>query len=244
MKVYLPDSITKFQANYTAFSTWIDHLAFGYDLICALKPQIVVELGTQLGTSFFCFCQAMKESDITGKCYAVDTWEGDEHTGQYDESYYQQVLAHAEENYPEHAVLLRMYFEKALEKFDDESIDLLHIDGFHTYDAVKHDYDTWLCKVRPGGIILFHDINARIQDFGAWKFWEELSQREETFTFKQGFGLGVLRKPSNNPNNSAPLIDLLFNSDKESQSKLRLFYNFAAKYQELDRKSGRKITSS
>ena len=36
-----------------AFSTWVDHVSFGYDIVEAVKPKKVVELGTYNGLSFF-----------------------------------------------------------------------------------------------------------------------------------------------------------------------------------------------
>lgn len=239
MQAYLPPSLINFQANYMAFSTWVDHLPFGYDLVCSLRPEITVELGTQWGLSFFCFCQAIKEQEINGKCYAIDTWQGDEHTGEYDNEIYTQVKQHSDDFYPEIANLKRMLFQEAVNDFADESIDLLHIDGLHTYDAVKEDYETWHSKVRPGGIIIFHDIQARMLDFGAWQFWQEISQQTESFTFNQGFGLGVIRKNgSDRP--YTPLEKLLFNPSKSSQSQLRQFYAHAAKHQEQLRKTNKK----
>ena len=35
--------------------------------------------------------------------------------------------------------------------------DLLYVDGGHSYDAVKRDIEAWVPKVKPGGIIAFHD---------------------------------------------------------------------------------------
>lgn len=238
MNAYLPKSLTQFFPRYMAFSTWVDHLAFGYDLVSALRPQTVVELGTQWGLSFFCFCQAMQEQNIDGHCYAVDTWQGDEHTGEYDDTIYNTVRQHAEQHYPHNAHLLRMLFQQARLQFADESIDLLHIDGLHTYEAVKEDYETWLPKVRPGGIIIFHDIQARMMDFGAWRYWSELKQRTESFTFNQGFGLGVVRKPGGDKAD-AELLQLLFDPDSKTQAELRRFYAHAAKHQEMQRKVNR-----
>ncbi len=38
---------------------------------------------------------------------------------------------------------MRMLFNEALELFSDESIGLLNIDGFHTYEAVRNDFESW-----------------------------------------------------------------------------------------------------
>ncbi len=132
----------------------MDHLPFGYDLIAEIRPAITVELGTQAGLSFFTFCQSISEHQIDGVAYAVDTWEGEAHTGKYDEAVFNSVNDHAFEHYPGQAYLMRMLFQDALQHFDDDSIDLLHIDGLHTYDAVREDFHSWYPKVKPGGIIL------------------------------------------------------------------------------------------
>jgi hypothetical protein len=37
------------------------------------------------------------------------------------------------------------------------SLDFLHIDGDHSYDALKYDYSTHSENVLPGGVIIIHD---------------------------------------------------------------------------------------
>ena len=182
----------------------------------------------------------MIENNIDGVCYAVDTWAGDEHTGDYDDSVHDDVRAHAREHYRGISYLMRMLFNEALDHFADETIELLHIDGLHTYEAVKEDFNNWYSKVTPGGIILFHDIEARMSDFGVWKFWAELQGQYETFTFNHGFGLGVLRKPGPDEGEEEhPLLKLLFKGDVEEQHKLRQIYIHNGEYLEARSKAKR-----
>jgi hypothetical protein len=237
MSLYLPPSLN-FLLERMPFSTWVDHIAFGYDIVEALRPALVVELGTQSGVSYFTFCQSVRDHALGTRCFAVDTWRGDAHTSTYDESLFQEVEAHNTTQYADFSTLLRMYFAEACQRFDVESIDLLHIDGYHTYDAVRNDFEAWYPKVAPGGIILFHDVVARLHDFGAWRFWDEISPRYETFLFKHGFGLGVLRKPGGPPP-ASPLASMLFSNDAATQSRLRAFYVHVSEHQDLRRKQRR-----
>lgn len=238
VSIYLPPSVRHFHPRHLVFSTWADHIQFGYDLVAAQKPELLVELGTQGGLSYFAFCQSVQENDLPTLCYAVDTWEGEEHTGKYDETTWELVSDVNRLNYPGFSYLLRMYFKEALDHFADDSIDLLHIDGLHTYDAVAEDFATWYPKVKPGGIILFHDIKARLKDFGVWRFWDELKDdHEQVFEFRHGFGLGVLRKPGGPELPDEPLLRYLFDSTPGEQEQLRQFYVHAAMFHDYRRKA-------
>lgn len=238
MSIYFPASLQRFEPRRMVFSTWVDHMPFAYDLVESIRPRAVVELGAYNGLSFFTFCQSMQEHNIEGMAYAVDTWRGDDHTGAYDTGIIDDVRAHAREHYRGFTYLLQMYFNEALDKFDDDSIDLLHIDGLHTYDAVREDFENWYGKVRPGGIILFHDIEARLADYGVWKYWSELEQQHETFHFKHGFGLGVVRKPGGE-RPEHPLLKLLFESSEDEQKQLRQLYVHASQFMDARRKARR-----
>lgn len=239
--IYFPPSLQKFEPRRMVFSTWVDHLPFAYDLVEALRPKMVVELGVYNGLSFFTFCQAMKEHDVDGVAYGVDCWEGDEHTDAYDESIYNDVAAHARDHYRGTTYLMKMLFNEALQHFDPDSIDLLHIDGLHTYDAVKEDFTNWYPKVKPGGIVLFHDVMAKMKDFGAWKYFAEVAaEHPENFKFNHGFGLGVLRKPGGDRSGAEhQLLELLFSSDEEDQKKLRQIYVHASHFLEARRQANR-----
>jgi hypothetical protein len=215
---------------------WTGHLTFASELIAALEPSLIVELGTHWGEAYFTFCQTVQEHGLSSLCYAVDHWEGDEHAGHYGEEVFDEVSGYNDRLYKQFSYLLRRSFDDAAAQFADDSIALLHIDGLHTYEAVKHDFENWLPKVQPGGIVLFHDICPRHQDFGVWRLWDEIKgEFPDTFEFHHSWGLGVLRKPGDG--RSAPLLEYLFHSSPEVEEEVRRHYVIYASH--LERLLGR-----
>jgi len=73
----------------------------------------------------------------------------------------------------------------------DKSIDVLFIDGDHSYDYVKSDFERFSPYVREGGLILMHDIS--IKSFGVCKYWEEISYPKVDLILNRA-GLGIVRK--------------------------------------------------
>lgn len=172
---------------------WFGHIYFAYDLVRNTNPECLVELGTYYGTSISSFLQGVKDSKLNTRVYAVDSWEGDENAGFYGNYVYEHTSALVKKYYSSQNVeLMKMLFNQAVTEFENESIDILHIDGLHTYDAVKEDYETWLPKMKKDGIILFHDTN--VPEYGVRRLWDEITQNSNYgyFDFKHSFGLGVL----------------------------------------------------
>ena len=176
----------------TGVTSWHEHIPFAFVIVQMLCPRMIVELGAHKGDSYCAFCQAVDMLGLDTKCYAVDSWEGDEHSGKYESSIFEELQAYHDPVYARFSTLLKKMFDEAVLDFEDQSIDLLHIDGLHTYDAVRHDFDTWLPKVSNQGVLLFHDTNVRERDFGVWKLWTDLANAYPSFEFKHGHGLGVL----------------------------------------------------
>ncbi|MCX7068400.1 MAG: class I SAM-dependent methyltransferase [Methylococcales bacterium] len=204
-------------------SAWLGHLPFASWVTQEVSPKIFVELGTHYGHSYFSFCQAVAETGISTKCYAVDTWQGDEHSEYYNDEVFAQVDAYHQEHYVGFSRLLRMTFDDAATYFADESIELLHIDGLHTYEAVRHDFETWLPKLASGAVVMFHDTNVRERNFGVWKLWEELQVRyPNNLEFVHSHGLGVLQL------NNAPDDKKLDWLQPNSSDKQQLISYFAA----------------
>lgn len=204
----------------TRSPAWQEHIPFAMFLVSAHQPNLIVELGTLLGDSYCAFCQAVKALKLNTKCYAVDTWEGDAHTGLYGNSVLQELRNHHDPRYSSFSRLLQSYFDDALPHIEDNSIDILHIDGLHTYDAVKHDYESWLPKLSERGIILFHDTNVREKDFGVYKLWGELKSIYPHFEFMHGHGLGVLAVGKV----ISPDLITLFNCPPEDAAIIREFF--------------------
>ncbi len=175
-----------------AVALWAGHRWFGYDLVRWAKPERIVELGSHYGCSFFAFCQAVQADRSDCDLMAIDTWEGDEHTGHYDESVYHTFTTVLERRFAGlRTRVQRSTFDDALAVVPDGSVDILHIDGLHTYEAVCHDYETWKDKVAPNGIVLFHDV-APSSGLGSARYWQEVRETGPSFAFLHSLGLGVL----------------------------------------------------
>jgi len=175
----------------TKAAAWVEHIPFGMTLIDLLRPRMLVELGTFWGDSYCAFCQAVAKLKTGTRCMAVDTWQGDPHTGDYA-GLFEDLRAHHDPLYGSFSMLKQTTFDQAAKEVPDESVDLLHIDGLHTYEAVRQDFETWLPKVSDRGVVLFHDTAERGGDFGVWKLWEEVVRRFPSFQFPHSHGLGVL----------------------------------------------------
>jgi glycosyltransferase involved in cell wall biosynthesis len=184
---------SSFHPEWIRESAWLEHLHFAAWVIEQQKPEIFVELGTHYGVSYFAFCQAVQRAGLTTKCYAVDHWKGDPHARLYGPAVYDTVEAYNTARYANFSALLRMDFGQALERFAPKSVDLIHFDGFHTYEAVKADFESWQPKLSTGAIAVFHDTRIYHNDFGVWQLWRELTACYPwNLEFKHGNGLGVV----------------------------------------------------
>lgn len=208
--------------------TWQGHIPFAAWLVGVKKPRVLVELGTFHGTSYFAFCQAAVRAKIDMRCYAVDTWQGDHHIGRYSDQVFDDVSAANAENYSGFSTLLRMTFDEALAKFDAGSIDVLHIDGLHTYAAVSHDFQSWLPKMKPNGVVLFHDTQVDKSNFGVLKYWSELSEKYITAEFKHSYGLGILLLDADQPDKLLKLVEAMRREAKRDKNGPRAFFEARA----------------
>lgn len=161
-------------------SAWKGHRSFAVNLVKNFKPKVIVDLGVDYGYSLF----ALAEAGI-GQVYGIDSFDGDVHAGHHSDAclMVNEIINLDYKN----ITLVKGYFDDVVKTWD-KTIDILHIDGLHTYEAVKNDYLKWSPHVRPGGIILFHDTVA-FPEVG--RFFNEIPGEKTHFEHSAGLGVVI-----------------------------------------------------
>jgi predicted O-methyltransferase YrrM len=124
-----------------------------YRLVLNLSSgSIIVEIGSYLGAST-CFLAA-GASELGGKVYCVDTWQNEGMTEGSRDTF--SIFYRNTTKYRNFIKPLRGKSIQIAESFS-EKIDLLFIDGDHSYEGTKSDVESWLPHLKSGGLVIMHD---------------------------------------------------------------------------------------
>lgn len=124
-----------------------------YSLASSCPPKCtIVEIGSFKGKSTICLGKALVQKKQC-KIYAIDPHDSNSHC-----STFADFQTNIKNNRLEKVVIpLVKTSQEAAHEFNDQSLDMIFIDGDHSYEAVKQDIELWLPKLKTGGIIAFHD---------------------------------------------------------------------------------------
>ena len=162
------------------------YYSFLYLVSREFKPKVTVEIGTSWGFGVTHLALGSPE----GMVYTIDS--SLEFANIFTSSTYYHELNNVK-------VILGDSSE-VVSRFENNSVDLLFIDGDHTYVGAKEDYGNYFPKVREGGIILIDDIDFT-DDMR--RFWEEIKEDKFDVNYirpvyplrpEQGVGFGVVLK--------------------------------------------------
>lgn len=158
-----------------------DEFAALYARVMAQKPQIVLEIGTCHGGSLYCWCQA---ADPQATLISLDL-PGGEYGGGYHPAREKLYRRFAQPGQALHLMRGNSHEEAARQKVMDvlqgRQIDFLFIDGDHSYEGVKKDYEMYRPLVRAGGLVALHDTAPRNDSakIEVSRFWNELKSKEK-----------------------------------------------------------------
>jgi cephalosporin hydroxylase len=148
-------------------------------ILQAHAPARSLEIGTNYGGTLFLLCNL---SSPSAKIISVDLPSGRFGGGyprrkiplfrQFPKSGQQQHLIRADSHRQETK-------ERVLRILHGELLDYLFLDGDHTYEGVRQDFEMYAPLVRSGGIIALHDIAVHNRDTGCQvdKFWNEVKNQ-------------------------------------------------------------------
>ena len=167
------------------------------NFVNSIQPKVVVEIGSKFGGTLHIWCSLTK-----GKVVSVDLVEGI-HGGitreQFNDRNMNFLNKFSNVNFIEGNSHDEDTFKLLSKVLHGDKIDFLFIDGDHTYEGVKQDYEMYSPLVKKGGYIAFHDINdtQRHRDRNVYvgKLWNELIGEKVEFNVHADWaGIGVIKK--------------------------------------------------
>lgn len=179
LPVDLDELVKRTQDYFLAIQNAWELRAF-LEIVQQMRPRTVVEIGTARGGMLYCFSQ-LAAPDAT--LVSIDLPGAPNCGGQTEAE--REVFATfgpPTQNFhfiPEDSQLYTS-FEKLVTILDGRKVDLLFIDGDHSYEGCMADFELYKGLVTPDGLIVFHDICV-FPD--AWPgsavgvVWQELSAR-------------------------------------------------------------------
>lgn len=134
-------------------SAWIGHFYFAIDLVRLLSPNVIVELGVDWGFSMLSFAYPK-----IGDVYGIDWFQGDQCAGiRNTKEYLDTLTSEIKSKYGVSVNVIQGDFTEVSNSWNKE-IDILHIDGDHSYESVSRDFTNWSKFVGQNGVVLFHDV--------------------------------------------------------------------------------------
>jgi predicted O-methyltransferase YrrM len=123
------------------------------------NKKSVLEIGSYIGASACCFGAAKKETKSdSGQIFCVDTWNNDSMSeGNWDT--YTEFTNNTKE-VSEYVVPIRGFSTKVVSQVSSQitHLDLLFIDGDHSYEGAKADWESYKSFLIPGSVVIFHDF--------------------------------------------------------------------------------------
>jgi predicted O-methyltransferase YrrM len=175
-----------------------------YSLIRTLKPKKVLIIGSLKGY-IPSLCALACQDNIFGSVDFIDAGfddqaRPDQNWGQDGFWKKNNPLKHFKQMKLERIKTFVMLNTEFASMYKSKKFDYIYIDGDHTYEGVKLDYDLFWPMLKPGGIMTFHDILGKgsfeSAKFGVEKFWRKLSKKHKiTLSSPKESGLGILQKP-------------------------------------------------
>jgi predicted O-methyltransferase YrrM len=158
----------------------VDELTQFASMVRRLKPRRLVEIGTAQGGVFWLLCQLSGDDAVL---VSVDLPATERFSGGLKLNV--DLLGMKKPGQTVHAVAGNSHdpaiFNQVKALFDGALLDVLFIDGDHSYEGVRQDYEMYRRLVRPGGIIAFHDIiRTAFENCEVDKFWTELTQKRSS----------------------------------------------------------------
>ena len=156
------------------------------------KPKVYMEIGTATGGTLFISSRVLPDDSII---ISLDLPDGI-HGGGYPEWKMELYESFPLDSQELHLIRGNSHHKSSVEKvksiLNGKEIDFLFIDGDHTYEGVKTDFNLYKELVKEGGLIAFHDVVEHPPETlcNVYDFWKEIENNYETIDLVEDWNQG------------------------------------------------------
>lgn len=191
-----------------------------YSMTRAIRPKHVVVIGSKAGFAPIIFAKALKDNEgygigkidceetelthpqIEPTLHFIDPsyslYRGDKNhwygLGNWDDK--EKVLElwakfGVESIITHYKMTSQQYLALNLE----DKIDLLYIDGDHSYEGITHDFTQFHSRLADNAIVLAHDVDPSLRESGGYRAYNDLSDElYEKMRIPVAPGLAIMRR--------------------------------------------------
>ena len=173
-----------------------------YGLIRQQKPKTLLCIGSRYGYIPAVMAQACKDNDI-GKVDFVDAGYGENDKNHWTGKAYWKTKAGLDSfknfNLQRYIKIFVQTTKQFKKKYPHKKYDYIYIDGDHSYEGVKFDYQEFWQNLNQNGYMIFHDICVKgilpEGEYGVWKLFNEIKKKKPYLTINHSYsGLGIIQK--------------------------------------------------
>ena len=179
---------------------------FGRDQLAQLFAELGFNEGVEIGVESGAYSDILLAANPNLFLHSIDSWKSyrayRDHTSQEKLDRFYENTKQTLAKYGRRSIILKEYSMSAVDKFQDNSLDFVYIDGNHSFVHVAQDINYWLKKIKPGGIIAGHDYKKHKQGINIHVV-QAVKGFTDSYFIKPWFVLGKMgKKPGEIRDNS------------------------------------------
>ena len=176
----IPDDWKCHTYNHVYFG--LVELTIKLSQLLEFEDNKMIEIGSYMGESTHIFGSCGLFTEIN----CIEPFSGTENFNEENNHTWEEVWEEYDINTRQFKDIIKLhedysYDEKVLSKFNDDEYDFVYVDGNHSFESTRQDFELYIPKIKSNGVLGGHDYQ---QGFGVDDALEEICDPSNLILFR------------------------------------------------------------